>query len=100
MKQMSLFEVYPSVPGAKRGGTSRAAAKAISKRSKELKKRTLQVLRRGPKTADEVANYLGEIFNNVRPRCTELAAEGLIEPTGARRASNFGSPMTVWRVKQ
>lgn len=99
MSQLSIFDRYPSSPGSKVSGTSAEAAQSMEPKAKLLRDKCLQVLRRGPKTADEVASYLGETVLSIRPRISELSAKTLIEETGERRQNESGKWAAVYRVK-
>lgn len=95
--QLSLLD---RGPGWKEPTTSRDAAKAIAPRATVLRGRCLEAFRsRGPMTADECAAVLGESVLAIRPRCSELRSEGLIEPTGERRANASGMRAAVWRAR-
>lgn len=54
--------------------------------------------RYGPQTADDAGALVRLGPLQARPRITELAKAGLIEPTGERRPSALGNPSAVWRV--
>jgi predicted ArsR family transcriptional regulator len=101
MIQPGLFDApYPVSPGWKRDGTSRDAAEKVTPKAQFLRDRTLEVLKRGDHTADEVAKILGEDKGNIRPRCSELVNLNEIEPTGERRPSSTGTPQNVWRYRR
>ena len=99
MIQASLFDIYPDAAGYKKAGTSQEAAKSIEPAAKLLRQRVLEVLRREPKTADEVAAYLGENILSIRPRLSELSKRGQIEETGDRRRNGSGKFAAVWKIK-
>lgn len=89
---LPLFE-YPVQAGFKENTTSRDAADAIEKqgRAADLRTKTRTLFKNGfIGTADEAAERLHESPLAIRPRCSELHAKGLIEPTGERRASLAG----------
>lgn len=88
--------LYPESPGAKVDGPSREAARAIN--ACDLQYRVLLKLRDGPATADEVADALGLSVLAIRPRFSELLAQGFIVDSGARRKNKSGRTATVWRV--
>lgn len=103
MNQIPLFTMrkgrtYPVVPGFKRSVTSHEAARAVSGRAQVLRERCLDVLKREALTADEVADRLGEDWWSIRPRISELAADGLVAETGERRKNASGHSAMVWRA--
>lgn len=93
---------YPSFPGSKTGGTSKDAARAVSNGAAAFRQKVLSAIRTVGEhglTADEVATLTGRDRFYVRPRLSEMARLGLIEPTGERRANQSGLSAAVWRVK-
>ena len=91
---------YPSSAGYKKMGTSQRAAKEVNRFSKSIKVRALQVLKNKKNygaTADEVANLLSISILSVRPRFSELLAQGCIEETDRTRKNESGKQATVWR---
>lgn len=61
--------------------------------------RTHDALRRfGPSTADELAEKMRASILTIRPRVSELARDGKITDTGARRPSISGKPSIVWKL--
>lgn len=91
---------YPATPGFKREGTSEQAALEIAPLALTLKAHALIALKqKGPMTADECAAHLCRSILAVRPRCTELEADGLIEDSGERRTNGSGKSAIVWRAK-
>lgn len=98
MNQLGLFDrPYPSSPGFKAEGTSRAAAEAISPRAPTLRDRALALLKMTPLTADEIAAKLDESVLSVRPRVAELKRMGKIEDTGRTRFNASHVRATVWK---
>ena len=94
---------YPASPGYKEPTTSRAAARAASSRSDEVRERVYAaILAAGPDglTADEAAARIGESILSVRPRMTELGPlhARRVEKTGARRRNESGCSASVWRA--
>jgi len=87
-------------PGAKREGTSRAAARGMKKIQHTLQMKCYLALTSRPMTADEVADSIGVTEFSCRPRITELALKGLIEDSGLRRTNKSGRMATVWRLKK
>lgn len=103
MGQLALFpsrSPYPDgLPGHAHAETSREAAEAVAV---TLLTRQLIVqadlILHGPSTPDEVAARLRWPVHAVRPRFTELAAQGRIEYTGERRPTPYGATARVWRA--
>lgn len=101
--QMAIDFSYPHNPGYKGQLTSKEAAE--NKKSTKAQD-TLNVIAAldvaGPDglTADEVALIYGfdRQYTKFRPRFSELAKLGLIEPTGEKRDSYVGQPMMVYRL--
>jgi len=81
-------------------GPSVEAGDRLRPKSPTLRDMVLTVLSRGNFTADEIAERMGKSILAVRPRVTELAAAGIIEDTGARRANASGVRATIWRVRK
>lgn len=63
-----------------------------------LKERCLTALTDAILTADEVAEKIGASVLAVRPRMTELAAKGLIDPTAFKRKNSSGKQAVVWML--
>lgn len=101
MTQLDIFTRYPRSAGYKSPGTSKQAARAITKsgRASTLREQVLEVLRDRALTADEVAQELQESVLSIRPRLTELAKLNQIADAGSRRKNESGKLATVWRVK-
>lgn len=105
MTQTTLFEVatYASGTLAARGSaeTSRGAARHVDR---TLNARQIEVLRAlvklGAATADEIADALGRRNTSVRPRATELKAQGLIAWTGEKRRTPDGCSAFVWKLSR
>lgn len=94
---------YPAFPGSARGSdTSREAAEKIAPVASTLRGRVARLFKEnfpGSFTADEAAKALNLSPFAIRPRVTELAAAGLIEKTGERRANpNSTMRANVWRA--
>lgn len=98
MSDPDLFAGYPNAPGWKARDTSRAAAEAIKPRAMSLRARVYESLRQAPGTPEDVAERLGEPVMNIRPRCSELSARGMIEETQQRGPAMGGRRAIVWRV--
>ena len=94
---------YPHEAGFKEpGATSQDVAEAIERagRAATLRRKVLAYFEVFTGTADEAAAALGESILAIRPRCSELRGQGLIEPTGARRRSAGGRQAHVMRLVQ
>lgn len=89
---------YPHTPGYKTGGPSVDAADKIAPRAETLRDRALDVIRKAPSTADEVAALLNETVLAIRPRITELNKLNKIIKTNERRANKSGVKATVWKA--
>lgn len=100
---MDLFEhraAYPNAPGYKEATTSKAAAESIADAAPRLALMCLGTLHyHGPLTADEIATKCDKSVLTIRPRITELAQQGKIEPTGELRKNESGRRAKVWKVK-
>ena len=90
---------YPNEPGWKQGSieTSRQAAKAFAPKARPIRARALEVIERGPATAEQVAEEISVHWMVTRARCSELRAQGLIEDSGRRGAGALGGKVVVWR---
>lgn len=94
---------YPSVAGAKeKGSTSELAAIAIeSSDAKTLRRSCLEIVKHyAPISADEAARMLQRSVLSVRPRFSELRAQGLIEPSDERTENESGMSAKRWRLAQ
>ena len=98
MEQLDIF-TYPSFPGAKREGTSRAAAEQVAPRAPTLRELVVMALEVEEMTADETAAALDKSVLSIRPRFSEALALGLIEDTGRTRKNDSGKDAVVWRAK-
>lgn len=107
--QLALFEAaseratgphYPSAPGFKARGPSEDAARTIAGSASKLRAQVLAELRRWPdgRTADELARLLQRDRLSIRPRLSELRADGKIRATNERRRNESGMTATVWRA--
>ena len=100
---MKQLEMYPFGAGYKEiAGVSKQIAK---KQNKELNNRftwsmalNLFKVHLEGLTSDEVAEMLNESISSIRPRVSELRAQGKIVSTGKRRKSSTGNGATVWRL--
>lgn len=91
---------YPEQPGAKeKGSTSELAAKRIESDAKTLRATCLEIVRHyGPISTDDAARMLQRSVLSVRPRFSELRAQGVIEPSGERTENESGMPAKRWRI--
>jgi len=89
---------YPDVPGWKGRETSQAAAEAIAPAAKSLRARVFEEIRKAPGSPEQIAHRLKLPLMNVRPRCSELAAQGLIVDSGARGTAMGGRRAIIWCV--
>lgn len=98
-QQLDIFaEPYPNGPGWKARETSRAAADAIAPQAKSLRARVYDEIKKAPGTPEQIAHRLKVPLMNVRPRCSELAAKGLIVDSEARGTAMGGRKAIIWRV--
>ncbi len=95
------MEMYPFGAGFKE---LKGASEQIAKRqSKEVNNKRRQIAlgflrsHQNGLTSDEVADLMSENILAIRPRVSELRAQGKIESTGKRRKSVNGNGATVWR---
>ena len=89
---------YPDRPGWKGSDTSRAAAAGIAGKAGTLRDRVLAAINVRPGTPEQIALRIDEPLMNVRPRCSELHAKGLIEDSAVRGTAMGGRHAIVWRV--
>lgn len=94
-----LFPSYPNAPGWKARDTARAAAAGIAGKVGTIRERVLEAIKVRQGTPEQIALRIGEPLLNVRPRCSELAAKGLIEDSGVRGTATGGKLAIVWRVR-
>jgi hypothetical protein len=87
---------YPDAPGYKeRGGTSEEAAPSEIEAA-TLRGLAYRLLSRERLTADEVAQRIGRSVLAIRPRVSELGAQGLVVKTEERRLNTSGKAAVVW----
>ena len=68
-----------------------------SARGTSLRAKVYAVLAlKGPITADEVAEVIGESILNVRPRVSELAKQGVVRDSGVRGLTASGHKAAKW----
>jgi predicted ArsR family transcriptional regulator len=60
--------------------------------------RIVDLLRRGPRTTDELAEALGLTDNAVRAHLATLERDGFVEAEGERREGRVGKPATIYRI--
>ena len=99
---------YPQSPGYKAVDTetSREAAQSVKVNAETLRRDALALLLANDMTADEVAAALrspfmsdadfAEFKRSIRPRVSELKADGLVAPTAVRRKNSSGKSAVVW----
>lgn len=99
MSDRLLFENMPRVPHPGKTDTSAEAAAKIQPVANTLRSKVLAMIRASAVgfTADEVAAVLSEDILSVRPRCSELARDGVIHDSGERRRNKSGNNQIVWR---
>lgn len=87
--------------GWKKQDTSHEAAQHMEPRAPRLRRLTLEALRAHPAglTADEIADVVGEAPANIRPRCSELYGDGVIQRTNIRRTNRNNRTQIVWKAK-
>ena len=93
------MSTYPDVPGYKKRGTSSKAADEMRGPSPTLRQYAFNMLQTGEYTADEIAASMGCSPFAMRPRVSELHAEGVIEETGKRRMNTSGKEADVMRAR-
>ena len=78
--------------------TTKQAAESMARPAPHLRVRVLEAIRAAPEglTADEAAERLNLSILSIRPRVTELKADGLIIPSCARRKNASGRNAIVW----
>lgn len=96
-----LVMSYPTQPGFKSEGTSKAAAESMRPTAATLRAQCLALVKFTPgdgMTADEVARAMRESVLSIRPRITELNKLNLIIDTGERRLNASGRRAVVWKA--
>ena len=100
-QQSDLFDgaSYPHAPGFAQTDTSRAAAERLKPTAAALRDRVFMALKVKPMTSLELAKHLGEAFESVQPRTSELRAQNLIIDSGKRGPTRCGKLKgIVWTV--
>ncbi|MDE2103561.1 MAG: hypothetical protein KGL39_40350 [Patescibacteria group bacterium] len=99
------FDASPyrdGIPGRKEETTSRLAAERFASTADTLRSLVLSAIAAEPRTADEVAEALGQTVLAIRPRVSELRklnkVRPLFGPDGrqVRRANASGINAIVW----
>ena len=86
-------------PGYKEHSTSKEAATKVASRSRKLREKTLDAIKRKHSygaTPEEVSEILNESILSIRPRFTELKIMEWIFDSGERRRNAFNSNTKVW----
>lgn len=98
--EMNGYLGYPHKPGFKVQKTSRQAAEEITSKAKTLQKKILELLVNLPAgaTPDQIAEYLEESILSIRPRMSELKAQGKIKDSGLRGKTAFGKSSIIWQT--
>ena len=92
---------YPDAPGYKARDTSASAANEVEPRAKTLRYKVMKVIAsRKNATADECAEILKESILSIRPRLSELAANGLISDSCERRKNASGKNAIAWQLAE
>ena len=97
MEQLDLL-TYPQAPGWKAQGTSRNAARAVRPRAKSLCEQVYELLKDAALTTDEAAASLNKSVLSIRPRFSQLLAQGRIYDTGRTRKNESGLSASVWKA--
>ena len=97
-----MADRYPDKPGAKGpDGTSQDAAEAVALAVPRLRRLAILTLARlGEATPLEAIAVAGVPRESLQPRFSELRANGLVEPTGARRPNPSGKSASVLRLTE
>ncbi|WP_024516945.1 hypothetical protein [Bradyrhizobium sp. Tv2a-2] len=89
---------YPNGPGFKESETSREAAQAVALRASALRDRVYVYIVAHPgRSADTIAEALGESPWAIRPRVSELRKTGMIVNDGRGRNPS-GMSVHLWRA--
>ena len=98
-----MLGVYPDSPGFAEGReTSEQSALDISLKAATLRYEARKAFERGWTGTDwQLAMLLGEEFESVQPRRSELTATGLVIDTGNRsNDSRSGKTVVVWGINE
>ena len=81
--------------------TRREGLQAVSARISPRHALIIAALRSGPKTAPELAEWLGfSDLNSVKPRITELKKAGLVGVVGKRPNAHTGVSNAVYELRR
>ncbi len=97
---MNATMTYPAAPGwkATTTETSREAAALERMPAGVLREQAERILQRFENcTADEAATLIGVSPLAIRPRFSELVAQGKAEDSGVRRRNASGKSAVAWR---
>jgi predicted ArsR family transcriptional regulator len=94
-----MISLYPEAPGSKTEGPSAQAAAAVDSEARRLRQLCFTAVQQRDMTADECAAILGQSILSIRPRFSELKAQGLIRDSGVRHKNQSGHSATVWTAK-
>jgi hypothetical protein len=97
--QPDLF-TYPFAAGYTERSTSKDAADQIEKsgRAKSLREKVLAFFDAGHEgTSEVVAEIMGEPFQAIQPRISELRKQGKVIPSGRRERMDRGGMGHVWK---
>lgn len=81
---------YPESPGHRGVDTSVQAAEQVNESVEIIRTQVMNALQVRSMTPEEIADFTGIHFLNIRPRCTELRYTGHIRRTGRRRMNRTG----------
>lgn len=92
---------FPDTPGYKRPGTSQEAARKVRGSANDRRAEALRLIIASPAglTADEVADAMLLPVLSIRPRVSELVAQGRIIEGPTRRKTSSGMSAAVWIPK-
>src|ERR1051325_7013563 len=89
---------YPHSPGYKENDTSKKTAQAIVAEADTLREKVATLYKYGAKaSADKIAEALGRSVLAVRPRVSELVAQGKLTDTGMCEKNASGHMAKVYK---
>jgi len=99
-KAASEGNFYPLTPGFKGNAeTGRDGARMFASKCGSRQAEALEALRElGEASAEQIAEHTSRHWYLVRPRLSELKAQGKVQDTGRRAATGMGGQTTVWRL--
>lgn len=100
---MNATTTYPEAPGWKATETETSRKAAFEERVSAgvLREQAERILKQFENcTADEAAMFLGVSPFAMRPRFSELVAQGKAEDSGVRRRNASGKSAVAWRWKR